>query len=82
MQNEADYAEKKVKILIFDYFLDFECLNLLDTAYQTVLMVLHHLATSNCQVVSLNSLVRYLLPEASCSSQRQLRLGLGFMVRP
>ena len=33
MQNEADYAEKKVKILIFDYFLDFECLNLLDTAY-------------------------------------------------
>ena len=34
MQNEADYAEKKVKTLIFDYFLDFECLNLLDTAYR------------------------------------------------
>ena len=32
MQNVADYAEKKVKILIFDNFLDFECLSMLDTA--------------------------------------------------
>ena len=32
MQNVADYAEKKVKILIFDFFLEFECLNMLDTA--------------------------------------------------
>ena len=32
MQNVADFAEKKSKILIFDNFLDFECLNMLDTA--------------------------------------------------
>ena len=32
MQNEACFAEKKAKILIFEYFLDFECLNMLGTA--------------------------------------------------
>ena len=30
MQNEANFAEKKVKILILDYFFEFECLNMLD----------------------------------------------------
>ena len=32
VQNEANYAEKNVKILILDYFFEFECMNLLDNA--------------------------------------------------
>ena len=32
MQNEANFAEKKVKILISDTFFEFECLNMLDIA--------------------------------------------------
>ena len=32
VQNEANYAEKNVKILILDYFFEFECLNKLDNA--------------------------------------------------
>ena len=32
MQNEANFAEKKVKILILDYFFEFECFNMLDIA--------------------------------------------------
>ena len=32
MQNEANFAEKKVKILISDTFFEFECLNMLDNA--------------------------------------------------
>ena len=29
MLNEANFAEKKVKMLILDYFSEFECLNML-----------------------------------------------------
>ena len=32
MQNEANFAEKKVKILILHYFFEFECLNMHDIA--------------------------------------------------
>ena len=32
MQNEANFAEKKVKILILHYFFKFECLNMHDIA--------------------------------------------------
>ena len=32
MQNEANFEEKKLKILILDYFFEFECLNKLDNA--------------------------------------------------
>ena len=32
MRNEANFAEKKAKILILRYFLEFECLSMLDTA--------------------------------------------------
>ena len=32
MQNDANFAEKKLKILILDYFFEFECLNMLDDA--------------------------------------------------
>ena len=32
MQNEVNFAEKNVKILILDYFFEFECLNMLDNA--------------------------------------------------
>ena len=32
MQNEANSAEKKVKILILHYFFEFECLNMHDIA--------------------------------------------------
>ena len=32
VQNEANYAEKNVKILILDYFFEFECLNMRDNA--------------------------------------------------
>ena len=32
MQNEANFEEKKLKILILDYFFEFECLNMLDNA--------------------------------------------------
>ena len=30
VQNEANYAKKKMKIWILDYFFEFECLNMLD----------------------------------------------------
>ena len=32
MLNEANFAEKKVKMLILDYFFEFDCLNMLDIA--------------------------------------------------
>ena len=32
VQNEANFAEKNVKISILDYFFKFECLNMLDNA--------------------------------------------------
>jgi hypothetical protein len=32
MQNEANFEEKKLKILILDYLIEFECLNKLDNA--------------------------------------------------
>ena len=32
MQNEVNFAEKEVKILILDCFLQFECLNMRDIA--------------------------------------------------
>ena len=32
MQNEANLAEKNMKIFIFDYFFKFECLDMLDIA--------------------------------------------------
>ena len=32
VQNEANYPKKNMKILILDYFFEFECLNMLDDA--------------------------------------------------
>ena len=45
MESEASFAEKNVKILIFDIFIDFECLNLLDIfAKLTIRFLLIHLS--------------------------------------
>ena len=49
MQNEANFAEKKVKILILLLFFEFECLNMLDIAdYDSTSIVLNMLVIADC----------------------------------
>ena len=45
MESEASFAEKNVEIFIFDTFINFECLNLLDIfAKLTIRFLLIHLS--------------------------------------